>query len=298
MFVIKYRWVFYLISSLLVAASVAALVRFGLNLGTDFRGGTIMEVNYQGSRPAVLAVRQALEPLELSGLTIQPAGDTGFLIRSEAMSEAKHEAAGRALLDLGPVTEKRFSAIGPVLGAELARKGLVAIVLVILLIIIYIAVAFRGVSRPISSWKYGLIAILALIHDVTIPAGVFALLGHYRGVEVDALFLTALLTILGLSVNDTIVVFDRIRENLRRYRSSEFVEIVGRSLNETFMRSFNTSFAVIISLLVLLFVGSETTRYFALALTIGMVVGTYSSIFIASPLLVTWHRFQQRKGGR
>jgi preprotein translocase subunit SecF len=174
------------------------------------------------------------------------------------------------------------------LGAELARKGMMALGLSVLFIIIYIAFAFRAVSRPVSSWKYGLIAIAALIHDVVIPTGVFAILGHFYGVEIDSLFLTALLTIFGLSISDTIVVFDRIRENLKKHRTEPFAETVGKSLEETFVRSLNTSLTVILALLALLLFGGQPTRYFALALTIGMIVGTYSSIFIASPLLVVW----------
>lgn len=299
MWIINHRRWFFLLSTLLVLGSVVAVATWGLRLGTDFRGGTILEVEYlstapeTSARPETVALREALADLGLESLSIQPAGERGVLIRSGHIDEPTHERVLEALGRLGAVTENRFSAIGPSLGRELARKALVAIVLVVLVIILYIALVFRGVNatgagRGVNSWKYGLIAIIALVHDVAIPTGIFAALGHFRGVEVDALFLTALLTILGLSVNDTIVVFDRIRENLRRLGGRPFAEVVGQSLRETLVRSFNTSFVVILALLALLFFGGSTTYYFALALAIGMAVGTYSSIFLAAPLLVTW----------
>ena len=289
MFVIKYRWVFFIISAILVIASVFALFRFGLNLGTDFTGGSILEVEYAGVRPEVSQVQSALAPYNLGNISVQPAGEKGMILRFREVGEDVHQNILSALSQTGTSTETRFSAVGPVLGQELARKGLIAIVLVVILIIAYIAIAFSGVSRAVSSWKYGVIAIVALVHDIMIPLGVFSWLGFYRGIEVDALFLTALLTILGLSVNDTIVIFDRIRENLRRRASNQtFAEVVGNSLRQTFVRSINTSLSIVIALLALFFFGGESTRYFALALTIGMVVGTYSSIFLASPLLVAW----------
>lgn len=294
MFIIKYRWIFFSFSALLVVASIFSLVRFGLNLGTDFTGGTIMEIEYQQTLPDQQLIKSSLDGLELGQVSVQLSGERSVILRFRDISEDTHQAALSELAKLGQVQEKRFSSVGPVLGQELARKGLIAVVLVVLLIIVYIALVFRGVSRIVSSWKYGFIAIVALVHDIAIPAGVFAWLGYVQGVEVDALFLTALLTILGLSVNDTIVVFDRIRENLqRRSKNLSFSEVVGRSLEQTFVRSLNTSLAVIIVLLALFFVGSDSTRYFALALTVGMVVGTYSSIFLATPLLVAWQKDQR-----
>jgi preprotein translocase subunit SecF len=188
------------------------------------------------------------------------------------------------------MTEERFTTIGPTLGAELQRKAIAGIIVVLVMIIIFIAWAFRKVSRPLSSWKYGVVAIITLAHDVLVPAGVFAVLGQFMGVEIDLLFLTALLAILGYSINDTIVVFDRIRENLAgSYRTNMkegFDQIVGRSLRETFMRSINTSLTTSLVLIALLVFGSPAIFYFALALLIGIIAGTYSSIFIASPLLV------------
>ena len=194
-------------------------------------------------------------------------------------------------------SEKRFDAIGPTIGQELKRKSIYAIIFVLVLIVLYIAWAFRKVSKPIASWKYGVVAVTALFHDVLIPTGLFSVLGKFAGAEVDTLFVTALLTILGFSVHDTIVVFDRVRENLRNSlgRGVDFSAIVEQSIKETIVRSINTSLTVILSLLAVFLFGGESIRYFTLTLIIGVVIGTYSSIFIASPLLVTWQLFSNRQ---
>lgn len=294
MLIIKYRAVFFLASGLLVLASLAVLVVYGLKLGTDFTGGTIVEIQSPNQQ-----FKSSLAALNLGQVSVQPIGEQAVLLRLRTLTEEEHQSLKSAL---GGV-EIRYSSIGPAVGEELARKGLIAIMVVIALIILYIAFVFRHarptgssgrISRPISSWKYGLIAILALIHDVTIPTGVMVLLGRFYGVEADALFLTALLTILGLSVNDTIVVFDRIRENLKQLINESFEVVVGKSLNETIVRSINTSLTVVLVLLAVYFFGGASTKYFALVMAIGMVVGTYSSIFIASPLLVSWQKFSAR----
>ena len=295
MFIINHRRIFFLISSLLVITSITAFTAYGLKLGTDFTGGAIMEVEYLDSRPAIDQIKSKIEALNLGQISTQLIGEKAVLLRLRTITESEHE---RLKTTLGGA-EKRYSSIGPAIGEELARRGIIAIAIVVILIIFYIAFVFRHVPGAhrggVNSWKYGLIAILALIHDITIPTGVMVVLGHYYGVEVDALFLTALLTILGLSVNDTIVVFDRIRENLKQQTGEQFEEVVGRSLNETIVRSVNTSLTVILVLLAVYFFGGATTKYFALIMAIGMFVGTYSSIFIASPLLVSWQKFSQRK---
>ncbi len=296
MFVIKYRKIFYTISGLLVLVSLLSIFYFGLNLGIDFKGGSIIEVNYLAVRPSTVLIQPALNSLNLGVISIQPTGEQGLIFRLREIAEVEKEGLLQAvsLANTFPLTEVRASIIGPSLGNELAKKGLIAIALVSLLIILFIALAFRKVSKPVASWKFGLIAIITLIHDIIIPTGVFAYLGATRGTEIDALFITAILTILGLSVNDTIVVFDRIRENLRLKITPYFEETVGISLTQTFTRSINTSLTVILVLLSLYFFGGPTTKDFALVLTIGMVVGTYSSIFLASPLLVTWQKWSEK----
>ena len=296
MFVIKYKAVFFTLSALLVLGSLFSLYQYGLNFGTDFKGGTIMELNYVTTRPEAAVIKETLAPFNLGSVSVQPAGTNSVILRFGTINEDTHNIVLKSLVgNNSGITETRYSSIGPSLGKELARKGMIALGVAVLFIIIYIAIAFRSVSRPVKSWKFGLIAIAALVHDVIIPTGVFSILGHFYGVEIDSLFLTALLTIFGLSISDTIVVFDRVRENLKKHKTEPFAETVGHSLEETYVRSFNTSFTVILALLALLLFGSDSTRYFALALTIGMVVGTYSSIFIASPLLVVWEKLARRK---
>jgi preprotein translocase subunit SecF len=299
MFIVNHRRIFFVISLLLVLGSLGAIWRLGLNFGTDFTGGAIAEVNYgtlDGATatqvPSVEVVRQAVNALDFGDAVVQAAGPGAYLLRLPTLDEAEHQTLLATLDELTPpggtFTETRFSSVGPALGAELARKGIIAIVIVVFLILIYIAFVFRQVSRPVSSWIYGLVVIIMMFHDVLIPTGIFALLGHYYGVSIDALFLTAFLTILGLSVNDKIVALDRIRENLRRHGGESFPAVVGRSLRETLTRSVNTSVTIIITLLAVYFLGSETTRWFALAMALGMLVATYSSIFVAAPLLVSW----------
>jgi preprotein translocase subunit SecF len=298
--IVKHRKIWYMISGLLVLASIFSIFYFGLKLGIDFTGGSLLEVEYKDVRPAISDLQAAVNKLSFGTIVLQPSGNKGLISRSRNLTEDEHQ---QLLSSLGKeLTEIRFDSIGPVIGKELRQKSWIAIGLVALMIILYIAFAFRKVSRPVSSFKYGLMAVVALIHDVTMPTGVFAILGKFFGVEIDVLFITALLTVLGFSVHDTIVVFDRIRENLKKGIGKDpaspaggFEETVGISINQTITRSINTSLTVLLVLLVIFFFGGETIKWFALALIIGVAIGTYSSIFLASPLLVTLYKFQQRK---
>jgi len=297
MLIVKYRKIFYTLSLVLLALSVFAIARYGLNLGTDFIGGTLLEVKYEEGRPELEELNSVVLDLGLGSILIQPTGEQNYTLKLRNISETEKEALFEALTLDGKktFTQERLSEVGPTLGKELRNKGVVAITLVVLLIILYIAFVFRQVSKHhVKSWKYGVAAIVALTHDIIISAGAMALLGHFSGAEADALFLTALLTILGLSVNDTIVVFDRIRENLHRHPTVKFEEVVGISLRETYIRSINTTVVIVIVLVSLLVWGPASTYYFALILLIGMMVGTYSSIFIASNLLISWEKFGQR----
>jgi len=292
---ITYRKIFYIISGSLFAISMLAFVVWGLKPAIDFTGGSLLEVEYVEQKPDINTVRERVNNLNFGNVSIQPIGDNGFLVRLRDISEEEH---ADLLLALHPVSsllvEKRFDSIGPVIGKELTRKAWLAIIFVILMIVLFIAVTFRKVSRPVSSWKYGVVAIVALIHDVGLPVGVFSALGQFYNVEVDILFVTALLTILGFSVHDTIVVFDRIRENLRKGAGS-FEDTVERSLKQVSGRSIKTSLAILIVLVSLFVFGGETTKYFTLTLILGIVFGTYSSLFLASPLLVTWHKYKEKK---
>ena len=295
---VKIRKYSYAFSIILVLASIAALIFYGLKLGIDFTGGSLVEVRYDppagGARPDINQIRQKLEALNLGHIILQPIGDNGFSIRTRELSTQERQKVLSELGSFGKIQDSNVNTIGPTIGRELRNRSIWAILLVLAAIILYIAFAFRKVSEPVSSWFYGIFAIVALFHDIFIPLGIFAALGHFKGVEVDTLFVTAILTVLGFSVHDTIVVFDRIRENLKLAKKESFEETVGKSLNQTITRSINTSLTVLIVLVALYFLGAESTKYFALTLIIGILFGTYSSIFIASPLLVTWNNYRQR----
>ena len=300
MFIIRNRKFFYALSVLLVGASLISVFVWGLKPGIDFKGGSIIEVEY-ASRPSVADVNTALDGLKLGAYSVRETGVSGYIIRTDELTPIAHDAVLVALSNGGKIslTEKRFNSIGPVLGKEAIQKSWMSIVFVLLAIILFITFAFRHVSRPVSSWKYGIIAIVALAHDVIIPAGVFSVLGRFAGFEVDTLFITALLVILGFSIHDTIVVFDRVRENLRRnteyHEKKDFEQIVGESVSQTFVRSVNTSMTTLLAILVLYILGPEATKHFALTLLIGITAGTYSSVFIGSPLLVTWQKWQDKR---
>lgn len=297
MFIVKHKKIFIGVSVALVLFAIIALFVFPLQIGIDFKGGALTEVAYTTSRPAQIDLENSFKAINFGPVLIQPTGDLGYIIKSADLTEAQHSTLLSTLSDGGknPLQEKDFNSIGPSVGLELTRKAIVAIILVSLAIILFIAFAFNKVSKPVSSWKYGLIAVVTLLHDVMIPIGIFAVLSHFYGAEVDTLFVVAALTILGLSVSDTIVIFDRIRENLRNKIDTSFNNTVGKSLDQSYMRSIFTSLTVIIVLLSLFFFGPESTRYFALMLTAGMFFGTYSSIFLASPLLVLIEEWQQNK---
>ena len=291
MFVINHRNIFFAISGILVLASIVAIAFFGLRPSVDFTGGSIIEVRFEGTTPDTATVATALAEAGFENSLVRETDDGGLSIRTRALTEGDRGTLVGALTTLaGTTTVDRLSSVGPTVGEELRRKTMIAVVLVVLMIILYIAYTFRKVAKPISSWMYGVVAIVTLLHDVVIPAGVFAVLGRFAGFEADTLFVVALLTILGISVNDTIVIFDRIRENLAREGDAaahhSFAEIVGKSLEQSYTRSFNTSFTIILVLLILFFLGGPTIHTFMLTLLVGQVAGTYSSIFLASPLLV------------
>jgi preprotein translocase subunit SecF len=293
MIIIKYRNVFFTLTGILIAASVAALIAFGLNIGTDFTGGALVEVRYANERPTSEVLTLSLTEAGLESVTVRSAGENAMIIRAAPLSQEARENLSNALLG---GTVAKLTDVGPTVGSELRNKALIALALVISCIVLYIAFVFRKVSNPISSWWYGLITVVTLVHDVIIPLGAFALFGWLWGAQVDVLFVTAILTILGFSVHDTIVVFDRVRENLRlnqeNNRKEDFELVAGRSIEQTFVRSVNTSVTVLISLLALFFLGPIATQDFALTLIIGIIAGVYSSIAVAIPLLVVVAKWQ------
>lgn len=296
MYIIKNKKIFFIISGALVVLSLISIFSFGLKIGIDFKGGSLTEVEYQAGRPEQKVVEDQVKKLSLGEVIVQPLGTIGYSIKTRAVSDTERQAI---LGSLGTdATEKSFTSIGPSVGAELVRKSILLFILVSISIILFIAFSFRKVSMPVSSWRYGWITIVTLIHDIIIPVGAFAVLSHFYGAEVDTLFVIAVLTILGISINDKIVVFDRVRENLKGFNSKSnelFSQIVGKSITQTITRSINTSATVIFVLLALYFFGPASTKYFALMLTAGMFFGTYSSIFLASPMLVWVEEMQSRK---
>jgi len=291
----KYSAIYYIISVILVVASVTALVMFGLKFGIEFAGGSNMEVQFQSERPSNEAIQQTLSEFNLGEITVQPTGTAGAILKFQGVEESVHQQILSKINSEYGVTETSFQYIGPSVGQELRNSTEIAIAMCLLAITIYIAFAFRKVSRPVSSWKYGITSLIALFHDILIPVGVFSVLGHFYNVEITIPIIAALLTILGFSVHDTIVIFDRIRENILRKGMGQFEETVNLSLTQTVGRSISTVFSVLIVLICLFFFGGETLKYFSLTLIIGITAGAYSSIFIASPLLVSWYKLDQKR---
>ena len=300
--IIRHKKIWFGLSGLAVGISVVATVAFGLNLGIDFTGGSLLELTFTQTRPNSQAVVDALSALDLSAVA-QPIGEQGMILRFKEVDEATHQSILQTLrntflLEAGQgaevFEELRFESIGPTIGQELKTKTMWAIGIIAVAIILYITWAFRKVSQPVASWKYGLVAVIALFHDVMITVGVFALLGQFYNIEVNASFIAALLTILGYSVNDTIVVFDRTRENLLKNDNDDFEAVVEKSVKEVITRSINASLTVLLVLFAILLLGGATIREFALALIIGISAGSYSSLFLASPLLVALEKWRHR----
>ena len=295
MFVVKYKKIFLIIAGILMLTSVTSLFVFGLNFSVDFTGGSVLEVSYN-NRPAIEDIESIVDEHVEGKHVVRPIGENGYSIRTQFLSDAERQEVSNSLAvgNEGYVEEK-ISSIGPVIGGELRNKAFVAISIVVVVIVLFVAFAFRKVSKPVSAWWYGLIAIVALLHDVLIPIGVFSLLQ----LDIDILFVTALLAILGYSVNDTIVVFDRIRESLNSNKElhvkEPFGESVGKSLQSTFARSINTSITTLFVLLALLIITGPAIHNFILVLLLGVIAGTYSSIFLASPLLVTINMWKKNK---
>lgn len=336
--VVQKRKLWFAISGLLILASIFVVPMKGLNLGLDFTGGTLMEIQFsqplvtEGTTTPEVALTEELKAVETtllnettvtsetstqtdptnSSLVAAPteqiavdlgdpivvsSGENTWMIRMKHVTNETHESLLAGLeAKFGPLEEIRYNTIGATVGAQMAQKAVVAIILALIAIVLYIAFAFRHIPRHLSPWRFGVSAIVALAHDVFIPVGVFAVLGAILDVQIDALFITAVLTIIGFSVHDTIVVFDRIRENVKNQKTGEeFEDVANRAVNETLARSINTSGATLMTIAAMFFFGAEPIHYFVLALMIGIFIGTYSSIFIATPVLVIWNKLTRTK---
>ncbi len=292
MFIIRYRRFFLILTGLILVASIGAIVIFGLPLSIDFTGGSLVEVSYTNPRPDIATLKADIAPLALGEVSVLDSGSNGVTLRTRTLTPAEHTQLLAAISENGknPLTESRFNSIGPSLGTELASKSFYALAAVVAAIVLYIAWAFRRVPKPVPGWGYGIVVVAMLAIDLIVPTGFYAALAHYTGVQVDPLFVVAILALLGYCVNDVIVIFDRIRENLTKneqnHAKEEFATTIGRSIDETMTRSINTALTVALALLALIFVGPVATRDFALVMLVGVVIGTFSSITRSAPLLV------------
>ena len=290
MYIVHHRTFFFWFTGIILAAAAGAILVFGLQLGIDFSGGSLMQVGYTGTVPPLSTIEKQVSVIPVGAVSVRSAGQNAVSIRTRTMTPAEHDAVFASLSANASTTELAYTSVGPAFGGQFTHKALWAIFAVVLVIALFIAFAFRKVSRPISSWYYGLTVIAILAHDLIIPAGFYAILAHFTGVQVDALFITALLALLGYSVNDTIIIFDRVRENLilnEKLNTKElFEETVGKSISETMTRSINMSLTVVLALGALVLFGAAATRDFALVMLVGVIAGTYSSILLAAPLLI------------
>ncbi len=295
--IIKHRRLWFGISIALIVPGLIALILWGLKPGIDFRGG--QEIEITGPALSQDSARIIVEGAGGKNITATTSGAGKVLVRYNTdtnQTEEVHNKIQASLATKG-LRESAYDSIGPSVSRDITKNALIAIILASLAIVIYIAFAFRNSPPPVSPWSFGICAIIAMLHDAIFVLGVFAILGHFANIEVDSLFVTAVLTVIGFSVHDTIVVFDRIRENLRRY-NKPFEAIVNESIIETLVRSINTSLTVVITLLALYLFGGVSIKHFVLALLLGIISGTYSSIFNASPMLVVWNNYKIKRAGQ
>lgn len=285
---LKYSKIYFVFGGILMLASIVALVVWGLKPGIDFTGGSILEIEYAGGRMPSEEIEQKLAGLNLDSLSVQWAGQNSVIIRTKYLDEATHQNIINVLQEGKQIEEKRFESVGSTIGRELKQKTVTLVFVCLLAIVFYIAFAFRKVRGPIKGWQYALSSLVSLFHDILIPLGVFSILGRFYNIEISIPVITALLTVIGCSINNVVVVFDRIRENAIKKGVVTFAETVNDSLNQTLGRCLNTSLAYLLPLVAIFFFGGETLKYFALALIIGIVAGTISAVFLASPILVVW----------
>ena len=290
---IKKRKLFYSISLGLSILSILSIGIFGLNLGIDFTGGSQLEIEYINEVPNFEGIKQSLD---LEEIVLQKSSDDVLILKTKEMTEVEHQEIVTILKSLGETKEgsESFQSIGPVIGQELKSKTKLVIILSLLCILLYIAYSFRRISKPVKSYVYGLTSLIALFHDVLIPLGVFAVLGKFYGVEITIPIITAFLTVFGYSINDSVVVFDRVRENLVKLSTPDFEKTIQESLKQTITRSLNTSLTTLIALSAIFLFGGATLRFFSLALILGIGLGTYSSLFLATPLLVTYYKLRRK----
>lgn len=295
--IIGKRKIYYLISLAFILPGIISMLVFGLKLSPDFTGGSRITILFENevSEKEINVINSTLEEQEINVISVEPSGNLA-IVRTPPIDEKQNSEFIRNInSEFETASQEEFSTIGPTIGRETLENALKAVVVASILVVVYISIVFRKVPKPASSIRFGFSTIVALLHDILVVFGAFALFGHFFNVELDALFVTALLTVIGFSVHDTIVVFDRIRENLNKNVNDSFEKTVNDSILQTISRSLNTSVTVLFVLIALLLFGGESIRWFVVALAVGIVSGTYSSIFTASPVLVDWHNFSLKR---
>lgn len=288
----------FVVSVAALVGSIGALSFYGLNLGVDFKGGSVLELAFTGDRPPVESVQAELAKNEfVKDISVNPSGERGVIIRTGVLSEQEHQTLlGGLRKSFGEgLEEVRFDSVGPAVGQELRDKSIKAIIILLAAVLLYIAYMFRRLSRSLSLWAMAAGTILGLLHDIMIPMGVFAILGQVYGIQITAVFVAAVLTILGYTVSDKVVIYDRVRENILRGNRFPLPELVHQSVMQTLVRSINNTLVVMLSSLAVFLFGGESIRWFALALMVGIGLGAYSSIFVAAPVLV-WLSARSGKG--
>lgn len=297
--IIKFTKYWFLVSGLLMILSILSIFIYGLNLGIDYKGGTVIEFQSNDSDAKNLTENVLLE-MSIKGYQIKEGGEGKIIIKLPVLSNDQHlQFSDFQKEKLTDYNETAYDTVGPSISKDLTNKSILAVVLATLGIIFYIAIAFRKIPKPLSAWIFGISAVVALIHDLLITVGFVSVVGHFVSwMEIDALFTTAMLTIMGFSVHDTIVVYDRLRENFIQNPHQEIGLTAEESINQTLARSINTSLTVIIVLLALLLIGAQSIRHFVLILAFGIFIGTYSSIFVASSVMIGWHKLRIKQARR
>ena len=288
--ILSKKYLYLIFSLVIIIPGIISLILYGLNLSIEFTGGSRLTLTFPKtiSSSQVSSVRNVFSENNIKVQTLEKSKNTLFIRTAPIDQKQDVKIIGQIKSRVGEFKQSEYETVGPTIGTEITFNAIKALVIASLLIVIYITWTFRKVPKPASSLRFGISAIIALIHDVLVLLGIFSILGHFFKIEVDSLFVTAVLTVIGFSVHDTIVVFDRIRENLKRVGSESFEQVVNDSILQTLDRSFNTSLTVVLVLLSLLFFGGDSVKWFVVALLIGVVSGTYSSIFNAAPILVIW----------
>lgn len=300
--IIGKKILYFILSGLVIVPGIISLALWGIRPAIDFTGGTTMEVRVENppkntNDPILIKdIEEVAKSDKIELASVQVTNTKTYLLRMKPIDKNQTQKLESDMnIKLGQISVLSLQTVGPTIGAETTLNAVKSVLIASLAIIIFIAFAFRKIHKPYSSWKFGICAVIALVHDVLVVVGIFSIMGHFFNVEVDSLFITALLTVMGFSVHDTIVVFDRIRENLHKMPNLSFADVTNESIVQTLARSLSTSLTVLFTLFALLLFGGETIRWFIVALLIGIASGTYSSIFNASPLLVLWEEWGQNR---